>query len=157
MQASTFKSLGMTLALSLLSAPVLANSSTLTGVWACTQELSPEPDVQIRVTYQQEFLSSAQFTINGRLEAAFPQNQLVYSFDGGGNWSLEGERLTINTTNSQFAPANATALQLDEAGVLKADQFNHVQSQDHFDVLEMTQDTLALRHQQEGFTTRCQR
>jgi len=153
------KALGLTVAVFLtnLSTSVFADAGQITGTWLCQQQLSPDPQIQIEVRYEQQFSANRHFNIDGQLDAQFAGNALAYTFRGHGNWSVEGKFLDINTTDSEFRPANSTAQQMHDLGILSADQFNNLQSKDRFTLTKLNQQEMHLEHTREDFRTQCVR
>lgn len=151
--------IALTLALTLasLSSLAWADAGQITGTWACQQQLSPEPQVQIELRYEQQFTANRHFNLDGDLEAQFAGNRLAYQFRGHGNWSVEGQFLDIQTADSEFRPANSAAQQMHDLGILRADQFNNLQSQDRFKIIRLNQQEMHLEHTQENFQTQCRR
>ncbi len=144
---------------SLFLAPSLlvADAGQLVGTWQCQQQLTPDPQIRVQLKYEHQFNPNRQFNLAGQLTAGLGNNTLAYRFRGDGDWSLEGQRLLIATANSEFLPDNATAQQFHDLGILKADQFNNLQSQDYFEIIKLNHQELQLKHTREDFMTRCQR
>lgn len=140
-----------------LTTPLLADAGQITGTWLCQQQLSPDPQIDVNVRYEQQFTANRNFNLDGRLDANFAGNQLAYTFRGNGTWSVSGQFLDIETADSEFRPANQTAQQMHDMGILKADQFNNIQSSDRFEIIELNQREMHLKHTREDFRTQCTR
>ncbi|SFB85688.1 hypothetical protein SAMN05660443_0565 [Marinospirillum celere] len=145
------------LLLGTLSSNLHADAGQITGTWQCQQRLHPDPQVIVQLDYEHQFSPNRQFNLGGSLQAEFAGNQLLYRFRGDGDWSIENGHLLIETRNSEFRPDNATAQQFHDLGILKADQFNNAQSSDRFEILQLTNRDLHLKHTRENFITRCKR
>ena len=157
MHLATLPQLALAIFLTSLAAPTLADAGQITGTWQCQQKLSPDPQVEVEVRYEQQFTPNRNFNIDGRLDASFAGNSLAYTFRGNGTWSVSGQFLDIETADSEFRPANQTAQQMHDAGILRADQFNNLQSTDRFEIIKLNQREMHLKHNKEDFRTQCTR
>ncbi|WP_404418639.1 hypothetical protein [Marinospirillum sp.] len=157
MHTPTLARLALTSLLAGFTAPLLADAGQITGTWQCQQQLSPDPQVEVEVRYEQQFTPNRNFNIDGNLSADFADNTLAYTFRGNGTWSVTERFLDIETADSEFLPDNPTALQMHEAGILTADQFNNVQSSDRFEIIKLDRQQMHLKHSKEDFVTQCTR
>lgn len=129
-------------------------ASLIQGTWQCSQQLTPDPQISLQVEYTQLF-TTHHFTLDGRMDMLFANNQLKYSVQGTGDWSVRGNQLTINTRNSEVSPNNPLALQLHQAGILDVNQLRNIQSEDVFNILVLNQQEMRLKHTKEDLGATC--
>ncbi|MFK7161437.1 hypothetical protein V6U78_10355 [Marinospirillum sp. MEB164] len=131
----------------LLSCAALAHDEQLlVGQWTCEHHFPTEQGLTLHFNYHQLFTAQGHFSVEGDIQMRLPGQELAYALDAAGNWSLEGDQLSLRTETSQFRPNNPTAQQLHDAGILNASDFDNMQGDDVFQVLALSASRMQLEY-----------